>query len=120
MKLDYLIWLIYLCCGTLGIICIKLFLNTFHYESISDAIPKLFNIIFISGVVLYISSFLLWMYILSKTNINIAYPISTSLLFLMITISSVLILRERLSWSICIGSIVCLAGICIIVFDGIL
>lgn len=69
---------------------------------------------FISGFILYILGFIMWMFILSKYKVGIAYPIITTLLLVMVTIGSCLILDEPFSIKQLIGIIICLSGIIVL------
>lgn len=52
-----------------------IFQNSFSIYSL------LTNIYLISGIFIYIASFVLWLYIISRFDIRIAYPISSTAIF---------------------------------------
>lgn len=54
------------------------------------------NIWLISGLFLFGISFFLWLFVLSRLKLSVAYPISTSLSFILITLFSWLFLKEQL------------------------
>ncbi len=119
VKFEHITLLVYVCCSTLGVVLLKSFFNTTHYENFPDLISKSLNIFFISGAALYIFGFFTWLYILSKMNLNIAYPVSITLSFLSILLLSTLVLKEKFSWNIGIGAFLCLVGIYIIILGSI-
>ena len=69
------------------------------------------NFWLLGGLFLFGVSFLLWLFIISKLKLSIAYPISTSLSFGLITISSWFLFREQLSWLQFIGIVIIIIGI---------
>ena len=119
VKIEHIALIAYVCGSTFGVVLLKFFFNMNHYEDFNDLISKLFNIYFISGAALYIFSFLTWLYVLSKMNLNIAYPVSVTLSFIFIILMSTLVLKEKYSWNLGIGALFCLVGIYIITYEGI-
>jgi len=115
VKLEHIALLVYVIGSTSGVVLLKLFFNSVHYESVDDLLSKIINVFFISGAALYIFSFLTWLYVLSKMNLSIAYPVSVTLSFVSIILVSTLFLREKFSWNLMIGAILCLIGIYIII-----
>lgn len=97
-----------------GLILIKLSLNetqlTFYNILKIISSPK-----FLSGFSLYILGFILWMYILSRVQVNIAYPIIVSLLFIVILLGSHFILKEQFSAQLVLGILLCFLGILLII-----
>lgn len=114
IKLEQVSLIIYVCASTAGVLIIKNFLNTISYRNIPDFLIQLINANLIFGVFLYIVGFLTWLYVLSKMSLNTAYPIAVTLSFLAIIALSALILKEKLTMNIVIGSLLCLIGIVII------
>lgn len=115
VKLEHIALLVYIVGSTSGVVLLKLFFNSVQYDSIDDLLSKILNVFFISGAALYIFSFLTWLYVLSKMNLSIAYPVSVTLSFVSIILVSTLFLREKFSWNLMIGAILCLLGIYIII-----
>ena len=107
--------LLYVCLYTIAILIIKGSLNNMKYTSMIDFLFNLVNVNLFIGIVLYGIGFIAWLYLLSKVNLNIAYPIAVTLSFLTITISSVLILKENITVNILAGMLFCLIGIIIII-----
>ena len=65
------------------------------------------------GALLYIFSFLLNMLVISRFNLNFIYPISSGLIYILISILSVLLLKESINNIQIIGMGAILVGIII-------
>lgn len=63
------------------------------------------------GAVAYGSSFLLWLYILSKTSVSYAYPVTIGLTLAITLLGSVLILGERVTAMQIVGVVVLVVAI---------
>lgn len=63
------------------------------------------------GGALYVGSFLLWMYILSRTQLTYAYPVSVAVTIAFSTLGAWLFLGEKLSWQLLVGVVLIVAGI---------
>jgi len=64
-----------------------------------------------AGAVMYIGGFLVWMVILSREPLTVAYPIAVGLTMLFSSILAIVLLRESVSWTMAAGSFLVLAGI---------
>ena len=113
-KIDQIALAIYVLASSAGVLMIKSFFNMSSYNGIMGFISMMINIRLIGGVVLYIIGFLAWLYVLSKTNLSVIYPMAITLSFLAILILSVLILKEDVTENILIGTGLCLIGILVI------
>lgn len=69
------------------------------------------NVWIISGVVLFGIGFLLWLFVISRLQINIAYPITIALQTILITVGSWLFFKEYLSLYQIIGIAIVILGI---------
>ena len=75
------------------------------------SLPNLLNLIFqifqnvylFLGLIFFAAAFFLWLFVLSKIQLNIMYPISIGLNFALITIASWFLFKEYLSLSQIIG-----------------
>jgi drug/metabolite transporter (DMT)-like permease len=114
VKNEYLALIFYVVASTCGVVIIKKFFDTFHSETISDFLPSLLNVQLIAGVALYIAGFLTWLYVLSRMDLNIAYPVAITLSFIAVILASALVLKEPLTVNIGIGIVLCLSGVFII------
>jgi drug/metabolite transporter (DMT)-like permease len=106
--------MIYIIASSAGVLIIKNFLNYSYHTNFIEFLSCLFNITLFSGVLLYILGFVSWLYVLSRVDLNIAYPIATMLSFIAILTISILFLKERATWNIFIGMILCILGIYVI------
>lgn len=85
-----------------GLLLIKKAFNAQKYEGISpwqiEGILQLFyGGIFLPGFFLYLTGFLIWLYILSKNDLSTAFPIASGMLYIGILMSSTLFLHEKLT-----------------------
>lgn len=106
--------IIYIISSSAGVLIIKNFFNTSVYNDLSEFMYLLINAKLVGGVILYMIGFIAWLYVLSKMNLNIIYPVAVTLSFLTILILSVFILKEKFTVNIFIGSVLCLLGIIVI------
>lgn len=114
VKIEQIALLFYVIASTAGVLIIKKFLNTVHYESAFDFLYALFNPSLVAGVTLYVVGFITWLYVLSKMNLNIAYPIAITLSILAILLTSTLVLKEEITLNIGLGTVLCLLGVVLI------
>jgi small multidrug resistance pump len=114
VKLEQVALLFYVIASTAGVLIIKKFLNTVHYQNICDFLYALFNPSLVAGVLLYVVGFITWLYVLSKMNLNIAYPIAITLSFLAIILASAFFLKEEITLNIGLGTVFCLLGVILI------
>jgi len=84
----------------------------FSFSELIHLVPKVLqNAWLIGGMILFGISFLLWIILLSKIPLHIAYPILISLNFSMIAAASWLLFREHLSFFQIAGIITIIMGI---------
>ena len=114
VKTEHLALVFYVLASTCGVVIIKKFFDSVHPETISDFLSSLFNVQLVIGVALYMTGFLTWLYILSRMDLNTAYPIAITLSFIAVILASALVLKEPLTINIGIGVLVCLIGVFII------
>lgn len=69
------------------------------------------NIYVIIGLLCYVSSFIVSLVAMSKTNLNIFYPISAGLGYILVCMASYLILKESFSVMQITGTIIILIGV---------
>lgn len=73
------------------------------------------NVYFLAGVVLYVISFILWLYVLSNVRVSYAYPF-LSLSYPLVVLMSNALLGEPFSRGAWVGVILITIGVCIIGF----
>lgn len=66
------------------------------------------------GLALYGLSFIIWLRVLTFNDLSKSYPIFASIVFLFTTVGSVLFLKESVSFTRILGTIVIIAGIFIV------
>lgn len=108
-----LVWvLIYVCCSALGLVMIKMGINQSLKFSMSNQIIEFrFGLKLILGFILYVTSFLLSLLVLSKFDLNYFYPVSAGLIYVLVGILSVVLLKEVLSKNALIGMVLIFAGV---------
>ena len=113
--MKYLLLGIYMLFTISGLILYKYGANKAFVLTLSNKIFSMkISIISIIGLLCYLISFLLYMFILPKFNISYIYPISTGISYIGIFILSILVLGEKVSVNGIIGSVIILIGIIII------
>lgn len=114
VKTEHIALLFYVLASTAGVIIIKNFFNSANLKDYQEFVLQLVNIQLICGVFLYLAGFITWLYVLSKMDLNTAYPVAITLSFIAVILTSSLILKENFSINIGIGTLLCLAGVFII------
>lgn len=64
-----------------------------------------------AGAAMYVLGFGLWMIILARTPLTIAYPIAVGLTIAFSAVAAVLVLGEPLKWQTVVGMLLILAGV---------
>lgn len=72
------------------------------------------NVWLLSGLSLFVISFVLWLFIISKIRLNIAYPIAVSTEVSLVVVSAWLFFHEYLSPLQVLGIVIVMAGIFLI------
>lgn len=72
-----------------------------------------YSIKMILGLLCYGCSFILWMLIVSKSNLTIAMPLSVALVNTLVIIESCLILKEKITLTQGIGIFIVIIGVCV-------
>ena len=114
IKTEYLALCIYVIAITAGVIVIKKFLETLIYKNLQGFLAQLFNIQLILGISLYIFGFITWLFVLSRLNLNVAYPVAITLSFITVILASSLFLNETITLNIVAGTVLCTIGVVII------
>jgi len=84
----------------------------FSFSKFFGLIPQVFkNGWLIGGMVLFGISFLLWLFVLSRVRLNVAYPVSISLQVILIAIGSWILFKEYLSFPQVLGIGLIILGI---------
>ena len=107
------LFLAYALCSGSGLIILKAALNN-RGSRLMSITQTVLQPQFLLGFLLYACGFVLWMFILSKFKLNIAFPVATSLFFVVSGLGSYYVLRESFSITQIVGMVLCLAGILLI------
>ena len=112
----YVIFSIYILLTSLGMVLIKYGGGFTSFELNKSNIDIHINYLFIIGFLLYIFSFLLWIYILQKFKITFISPIAYGLTFIALILFSYLIIGDTINFRQIIGTVIIIGGVifCII------
>ena len=77
-----------------------------------------YSIKMILGLLCYGLSFLLWMLIVSETNLTIAMPLSVAIVNTLVVVGSCLILKEKITLMQWVGIFIIIFGVCIMTWGG--
>lgn len=77
-----------------------------------------YSIKMILGLLCYGCSFILWMLIVSKSDLTIAMPLSVALVNTLVIVGSCLVLKERITFTQGIGIFIVILGVCIMTYGG--
>ena len=110
---SIILFISYALCSGSGLIIIKIAMNNKSAKSL-NIVHTFLQTEFFIGFLLYAFGFLLWMLILSKYKLNIAFPIAMSLFFVVSGLGSYFILNESFARIQVIGILFCLIGILLI------
>jgi len=105
-----------------GLLLMKKGLVGVNLEGIMELVKSLLNWKFLTshwqfilGAVCYVFSFLTWMFLLSKKELSLIYPLTVSIVYVAIMISSVLLFHEQFTLYKIIGVILIGLGILFLV-----
>lgn len=111
-KMQILMVAIYLILTVSGLILYKYGSNqNFSLMVNSKTFELKISIISIIGLLCYLCSFIMYMIILPKFNISYIYPIMSAVTYIGIFVLSILVLKEKVTMTGIIGSIIILIGI---------
>ena len=68
----------------------------------------------ICGIICYICSFLVYLFLISKYKLTVLYPLSTGLVYILILITSTLLLKEQINLRSVIGGAAIVIGVIIL------
>ncbi len=110
--------ILYLFFSISGLILMKKGLIGVNLGGIMELIKSLLNWKFLTshwqfilGAVCYVLSFLTWMFLLSKKELSLIYPLTVSIVYVAIMISSVLLFHEQFTLAKMIGVVLIGLGI---------
>lgn len=115
----WLIIILYAICSSAGLILIK---NGINIQRVGPGhlwqLERLWGILtgvhFFLGFILYVMGFLIWLYILSKNDLSIAFPVASGVLYIGLLIGSILWLQEGIGVMRISGVFLILIGIILV------
>lgn len=108
-----LIFTMYVILSSLGIILFKLGSNAPFINILNKSLEINVSFVSLIGLFCYLGSFVLWMMILSKSEVHIVVPLGLGLTNILILFGSYFILGESLSVQSIIGAVLVILGIII-------
>jgi len=111
--MKYLLVFVYIISTSVGMILIKKDSENIEFKITSGNISIHLTLQYIIGLLLYIVSFLLWVIILKKFKITYISPIVYGLVFVLLSILSYFILKDRIEIRNIIGFILIFLGVLI-------
>ena len=118
MNLWYVITL-YSLCSTLGLLFMKRAFNVQKFAL--DSLWHTENLIhfltggnFLLGFTLYVLGFFIWLYILARHDLSLAFPVASGVLYLGLLIGSIFWLHEEVGMVRIAGVFLILAGIVLV------
>lgn len=106
-----LLFAVYTACTSMGLLLFKRGWPAFA-EALGNRTPwRSAALLPAAGAALYVVSFLLWLVIVSRLPLTVAYPVAIGLSLVAITLGAVLWLGEPLSAPHVFGAVLVLAGI---------
>jgi drug/metabolite transporter (DMT)-like permease len=112
--INILIFMLYSFFSGMGLILLKIAVSSRSVAFNMKSIINFISLKLVIGFFFYIVGFILWMFILSKFKLNVAFPIAMSLFFIVSSLGSIFILKESFNINNMIGIVFCLIGIVII------
>lgn len=74
-----------------------------------NIVRSMFHPLLISGLVLYVIGTLIWILVLSRVKLSVAYPMMSMSYFLVVILSAT-VLRERVNWRLAIAGLLLISG----------
>lgn len=107
-RLPYIVAIVSILFSSAGQVWLKMLMQN---SSIGTAL--LFNPLFYTGFGAYAASALLWLWVLARLPLAVAYPL-VGLNFVFIGLASVLFLHEHFSWHVLMGTILVVCGVLVV------
>lgn len=112
------LFIIYVLLTVSGLILFKLGSTDLNFALSGSKILFSLNIQFILGIICYLFSFILWLYIVSKTKLSVSLPISVGLVNGLVLIGASIFLNEKITYINIIGVVFIVIGISFIVITS--
>jgi drug/metabolite transporter (DMT)-like permease len=109
--MRFILLIIYVITSSIGVVLIRLGGIQTKLILKADLVSLSSNWLFMSGLLFYVISFLLWIVILQKFELTYISPVAYGLVFVSIAILSRFLLHEVISWRTIVGFVLIFAGI---------
>ncbi|MDT2830978.1 EamA family transporter [Vagococcus carniphilus] len=105
-----LLFLVYVILSSSGIILFKLGSADLSIKMVSNQLNMNFPALSILGLLCYLVSFILWMIIISKSDVSFIVPLGLGLTNVLILVGSSVVLKETINMYGMVGIVLILAG----------
>lgn len=113
--INYILIAVYLIFSLAGVFLFKIGCQKEFLVSVSTGIFSLnISLISIMGLLSYVCSFLMYMFLISKFDMTYIVPVTTGITYILTFILAVLIFKEAITVNKVIGSVLILAGVLVI------
>ena len=109
--INYLLLIIYIVFSATGLLLIKVGSNDFSMRLNSGLLSLSINMIMLLGMVFYVCSFFLFIFILPRFNLTYIYPLAAGILYIVITFAGVFFFKETLTFWHLVGMFFILLGV---------
>ena len=114
----YILFAVYVLLSAGGLTLFKLGSKDLIFNMVNNHINISLNWYIIAGTLSYISSFILWLYIITKMKISLAMPISVGLVNVLVIIGAILFIGENVTWLQWLGVLIIFIGLLITSFGA--
>ncbi|MBO0444175.1 EamA family transporter [Vagococcus fluvialis] len=105
-----LLFIVYVILSSSGIILFKLGSAELSIKMVSNQLNMNFPMMSILGLMCYLISFILWMIIISKSDVSFIVPLGLGLTNVLILVGSMVVLKEEINLYGIIGIVLILGG----------
>lgn len=109
--LKILILIVYLLTSSLGMVLIKKGGIDVKASILNDKMDISITWIFLIGVILFVMSFFLWIYVLQFFSLTYISPVAYGLAYILITFFSIVFLGEKFNIKLFLSGVIILFGI---------
>ena len=115
LMINYILIAVYLIFSLAGVFLFKIGCQKEFLVSVSTGIFSLnISLISIMGLLSYVCSFLMYMFLISKFDMTYIVPVTTGITYILTFILAVLIFKEAITVNKVIGSVLILMGVLVI------
>jgi len=116
---NILLMVLYVFLTVSGLILFKFGSNFSQIGVIAKGVLSLqISFISIIGIVCYLSSFIIYLILISKNALSFFMPVMTGIVYISVLAASVFILKEKITLFSIIGSLLILFGVLLMIYKG--